>query len=175
MDPSEQSAADLAAERVRAIVEAAEASARQIEQRANKEAERIRAEAGDDLRRAREAAERIAARAADLVSELDALLAELQAGRPAPARAPQPTEALPVEEIRAEPVEQPGPADAEPDVLDEVVDQTAGRPSEGARLIALNMALEGKPREETARYLRENFGLAAPDELLDEVYARAGS
>ncbi len=43
--------------------------------------------------------------------------------------------------------------------------------AEGARLIALNMALNGTPREETARYLSENFTLADRDALLDEVYA----
>ncbi len=43
--------------------------------------------------------------------------------------------------------------------------------SEGARLIALNMALNGTPREETARYLSENFQLPNRDGLLDEVYA----
>ena len=43
--------------------------------------------------------------------------------------------------------------------------------AEGARLIALNMALNGTPREETDRYLSENFQLADRDGLLDEVYA----
>ncbi|HWE07955.1 MAG TPA: hypothetical protein VG325_01295 [Solirubrobacteraceae bacterium] len=43
--------------------------------------------------------------------------------------------------------------------------------TEGARLIALNMALNGTPREETARYLSENFSLADAGSLLDEVYA----
>jgi cell division septum initiation protein DivIVA len=43
--------------------------------------------------------------------------------------------------------------------------------TEGARLIALNMALNGTPREETARYLSENFQLADAGRLLDEVYA----
>jgi cell division septum initiation protein DivIVA len=42
---------------------------------------------------------------------------------------------------------------------------------EGARLIALNMALNGTSRQETQRYLTENFSLADPDGLLDEVYA----
>ena len=36
------------------------------------------------------------------------------------------------------------------------------------------MALDGRPREETAGYLRENFELDDPEALLDEVYARAG-
>jgi hypothetical protein len=46
--------------------------------------------------------------------------------------------------------------------------------SEGARLIALNMALNGTPREETDRYLAENFELEDREKLLDEVYARVG-
>ncbi len=46
--------------------------------------------------------------------------------------------------------------------------------AEGARLIALNMALNGTPREETDRYLAENFDLDDRDGLLDEVYARVG-
>jgi DivIVA domain-containing protein len=47
--------------------------------------------------------------------------------------------------------------------------------AEGARLIALNMALNGTPREETGRYLAENFELPDRDALLDEVYARVGA
>jgi hypothetical protein len=43
--------------------------------------------------------------------------------------------------------------------------------AEGARLIALNMALNGTPRDETAKYLTENFTLDDSDGLLDEVYA----
>ncbi len=43
--------------------------------------------------------------------------------------------------------------------------------SEGVRLIALNMALSGTPRVQTARYLSENFHLSDADGILDEVYA----
>jgi hypothetical protein len=32
--------------------------------------------------------------------------------------------------------------------------------------------LNGSPREDTARYLAENFQLDDPDALLDEVYSR---
>jgi DivIVA protein len=46
----------------------------------------------------------------------------------------------------------------------------AGEDVEGARLIALNMALDGTSREETDRYLAENFKLSDRDALLDEVY-----
>jgi DivIVA domain-containing protein len=49
-----------------------------------------------------------------------------------------------------------------------------GADVEGARLVALNMALEGRPREETDRYLAENFDLPDRQALLDEVYATVG-
>jgi DivIVA domain-containing protein len=68
-------------------------------------------------------------------------------------------------------------AAAEPEYEDEAAEEeTAGGDddSEGARLIALNMALNGTPREETDRYLAENFQLSDREKLLDEVYARVG-
>jgi DivIVA domain-containing protein len=45
---------------------------------------------------------------------------------------------------------------------------------EGARLVALNMALNGTPREEAARYLADNFQLDDQDSILDDVYSRVG-
>jgi DivIVA domain-containing protein len=42
---------------------------------------------------------------------------------------------------------------------------------DGARLIALNMALNGESRAEADRYLAENFQLADRQKLIDEVYA----
>lgn len=42
---------------------------------------------------------------------------------------------------------------------------------DGARLIALNMALNGDSRADTDRYLAENFELADRQGLIDEVYA----
>lgn len=45
---------------------------------------------------------------------------------------------------------------------------------EGARLVALNMALNGQPRQEADRYLAENFDLPDRDALLDEVYEAVG-
>ena len=66
-------------------------------------------------------------------------------------------------EIEEIPAEEPAPAAS-----------SEGEGAEGARLIALNMALNGTPREETARYLEENFNLEDQDGILDEVYARVG-
>ena len=52
---------------------------------------------------------------------------------------------------------------------------TNGAEDENARLIALNMALNGSSREETERYLAENFRLRDQRGLLDEVYASVGA
>jgi len=68
------------------------------------------------------------------------------------------------------------PAAAEPEAAPAAEGGNGDRPAdeEGARLIALNMALNGTPREETEAYLEENFELDDPQGLLDDVYARAG-
>jgi hypothetical protein len=42
---------------------------------------------------------------------------------------------------------------------------------DGARLVALNMALNGESREDADRYLAENYQLADRGKLIDEVYA----
>jgi hypothetical protein len=78
---------------------------------------------------------------------------------PAPDREPY----VPEPETLSEPEPAPAPSGG-----------GGGTGSEGARLIALNMALNGTPREETAAYLSENFDIPDQDALLDEVYSRAG-
>ncbi len=90
------------------------------------------------------------------------------------------TDAVSVEEVEEETeVEEPA-AEEEPAVADEAPEESTGsggrsiRGAEGARLIALNMALNGTPRDETAQYLSQNFDLDDQDSLLDEVYARVG-
>lgn len=138
--------------------------------------------------------------AENLRSELGQMRRELGTVREARGVAPagiadQPTEQFTPADLEdaevapePEPVAEPGPPDAEPAVIEDTVEAaeqaaarepapvapSAGRASEGARLIALNMALSGTPREETARYLADNFDLDDQEELLDEVYARAG-
>jgi hypothetical protein len=75
-------------------------------------------------------------------------------------------------ETREEEEEEPEPVEAVS------ADRSAERPAasarsnEGARLVALNMALNGAPREETDRYLQENFDLPDRVAVLDDVYAR---
>ncbi len=58
------------------------------------------------------------------------------------------------------------PAVAQPELQGE-----AAGDLDGARLVALNMALNGDSREETGQYLAENFDVPDSDRLLDEVYA----
>jgi hypothetical protein len=179
-------------------VEAAERSAAELEAEAREDAARIRAEAerqaDTGLTRAREAAARIAERAGELERQvaavrasIAALVRELQELHDEPARSATATpdpEATVAARREAEPVASVAGAE-EGDEVDEKIaeaEATAARPpdvadpvgssGEGARVIALNMALRGTPRDETARYLAENFELEDPDALLDDVYAR---
>ncbi|MGZ8633260.1 MAG: DivIVA domain-containing protein [Solirubrobacteraceae bacterium] len=46
--------------------------------------------------------------------------------------------------------------------------------SAAARIVALDMALSDQPREDTDRYLAENYDVPDRTALLDEVYAAAG-
>jgi DivIVA domain-containing protein len=46
--------------------------------------------------------------------------------------------------------------------------------AEGARLVALNMAMDGKTREETEQYLAEHFKLSDRRELIEDIYASFG-
>lgn len=101
---------------------------------------------------------------------------------PRPRFQPEPGFAPPLrDELRAV---EPGPAPApHGDPLGEAhATETAAAPAapangvedESARLVALNMALNGTPRDETERYLAENFHIRDQRGLLDEVYASVG-
>lgn len=172
-------------EQVRAILEAAEAGAAELRADAGRQA-------GEHVARVQEAAGGMLSRLDELERELGNLLAALrasgerlnaglaqlqtQAGELGDAVRPAHA-AVPPDEI----VSVPGPPDEVAPPPDREVVEPApsnGGPSSddeaGARLIALNMALGGTPREETARYLAEHFTLADPDALLDDVYERAG-
>jgi hypothetical protein len=94
---------------------------------------------------------------------------------PAPATpqlAAQPPAARPpVAETAPSPPLSP-PETTEPEVhLDPETPTPENGDLDGARLIALNMALNGESREEADRYLAENFELADRGKLIDEVYA----
>jgi hypothetical protein len=76
-------------------------------------------------------------------------------------------EEIVVEEVLVvDPEEEPEPATPPAAAGDDAADDV-----EGARLIALNMALNGQSRAETDKYLADNFELSDRGALLDEVYA----
>ena len=200
--PAQESMASGASEQVRAIIEAAESSAAGIKAQAELEARTLRedatAEGREHVARVSKVSDALAERVQEMEAELkrltDGLAAQL--GRP---EAAAPTAAA----TPAEPTVVAAKRDEDDDIADHAVDAAAGAEpsepevedepepeveepepepakaaaadddSEGARLIALNMALNGTPRDETDRYLSENFDLADREGLLDEVYAKA--
>jgi DivIVA domain-containing protein len=87
--------------------------------------------------------------------------------------APEPfTAPEPIAPAAAEPEElEPEPAVVAAEEVEAEVEVEDDADVEGARLIALNMALNGQSREETDRYLAENFDLPDRERLLDEVYS----
>ena len=170
LEAAEQSAAALraeAAEEIDAQLERAQGVAARLSERAD-HIERSLQALADSVR------EELSALKADL-EELRAVgegVGERREAREPAERPPQPpTEPRPepAPEPPTEPAD-PGPAAEAP--APEPAEEAAGDGHEGARVIALNMALSGSPRDETARYLSENFELDDPDALLDEVYAR---
>jgi DivIVA domain-containing protein len=158
-------------DQVRVILEAAERSADELRARAGEEA-------SGHVERVKSAADGLMGRLDQLEGELQRLLEGLRASgeRLAEGLAELQAEAagasgsLPVEEdfAAAAPAPDPDVPPAPRDDLDGLTDADEA----GARLIALNMALGGSPREETARYLAEHFALADPEALLDDVYSR---
>jgi len=137
--------------------------------------------------------DRLAAKATLLEEQVGALVAELEelaeaaraeaaAAPPAPAAPEAPIAPAAPEAPIAPPAAAFEPAmpvasvpDPEPEPPAAARPKAASGIPEGARLVALNMALRGTPRDQTARYLRENYDVEDLDGLLDDVYARAGS
>lgn len=162
------SLATAASEPVRLIVEAAERGAVGLRREAEVDAEQIRADArqaaeqvrADAQLRVREHLERVARSTASMLERADALQEELERTlelvRTGSARLRRELQGFETA------VEEPPPA--APGTGEE----------DGARLIALNMALNGTPREETGRYLSDHFETVDADRLLDDVYVRAG-
>jgi DivIVA domain-containing protein len=148
-------------EQVRVILEAAERSAADLRAKAGEDA-------GDHVAQVREAADGLKGRLDDLERELGTLLDAL---RKSGERLSEGLTDLQARVAQTQPAgKSDDPRAAELDAqLTESGDDEAG-----ARLIALNMALGGTPREETARYLAEHFELADLEALLDDVYSRAG-
>jgi hypothetical protein len=150
------SLSESASSQVQAILQAAEASAAAITREAEAEAERIRSAARETKQADVSGLLTIVAK---MRADLDALEARLREEKSAPAAAAAPAQT-------AKTTRAPKAAPAPPAKADD-----PGADAEGARLIALNMALNGEPREATDKYLADNFDLSDRSALLDEVYA----
>jgi DivIVA domain-containing protein len=148
-------------EQVRVILEAAEASAAEL----RADAER---QASDHVAEIQRAAGGMLSRLDELERELGTLLEALRASGE---RLTEGLARLHDEAAGLGTVSEP-PAPEE-DFAAVAPAPSANGDEAGARLIALNMALSGTPREETARYLAEHFTLDDADALLDDVYERA--
>jgi hypothetical protein len=185
---TEPSLGTTAATRVQGILEAAQAAASEIAGEAQREAQRTREDAARVAEHARahvdtlaQASTAILAQVQSLDGELSALAQSLRAGREASGdEQPQsaPPEPAPTLTLVPEPAPtlaaRPEPAPtlaAPPEPIPQAVASQRGEDLDGARLVALNMALSGEPRERTDRYLADSFQLADRAKLLDEVYA----
>jgi hypothetical protein len=187
-----------AAENAAAEIErTAQESARQVREAAAAEAARTREEALEKARAHVAAVAQVSTtlleRVGSMDAEVNALVASLRAGAGrlaadlsaveagmgelygaasgrilAPEPAPQPRQ---FEAALDTAMAAPAPApELAPQALVEQA-AAAGVDLDGARLIALNMALNGESRTDTERYLAENFELPDRLKLIDEVYA----
>lgn len=156
--PRAASLAEGTSTQVRAILEAAETSAQQLREDAGREA-------SDHVDRVGEAAKELLAKLGGLQSELDRLLGGLKSTAESLSAS--------LEELSRDVGTLSGP-DPAPAAPPPAANGARTHDEAGARLVALNMALEGAPREETARFLAEHYELPDVEALLDDVYASAG-
>ncbi len=221
------SLAATAGTQVQAIIEAAEATAAEIERNshdgarkvrdaANRDAERTRDEALEKARAQVAAVAQVSAtlleRVGSMDAEVSALVSSLRAGagrlaadlaaveagmgelygaasgqaaavaaaaaaasaaRQAEVRPPaqQTFESALDSALTASPETPAVQAAPEPAAEEAPAPAAGGTDLDGARLVALNMALNGESRKDTERYLAENFELPDRLKLIDEVYA----
>jgi DivIVA domain-containing protein len=156
LDRRPASLAQGASTQVKAIIEAAESSAQQLREDAGREA-------SGHVERVEDAAKDMLEKLDRLQTELDRLLGGLKSTAE--------TLTGTLGELTRD-VGTLGGAAATPSAPPAVGERSDDEA--GARLVALNMALEGTPREETARFLCDHYAIADLDALLDDVYTSAG-
>jgi DivIVA domain-containing protein len=211
-DRGGHSLASSAGSQVKSILEAAEATAADIERQATEDAYAVREQANGDAARTREQAiaqaqahvqavsqstavliarvesmdgetgalvERLRGGTDRLSSDLDSIEANMralydaasgQASHTSAAAPPQPHRTPIIDQLsHEEALPQAGEESFEPE--EEIAQTAESADLDGARLVALNMALNGETREDTEHYLLQNFQLPDRAKLLDEVYA----
>jgi hypothetical protein len=174
------------ADRLEAIVEAAERAAEGVIDDAEKQAHlylaQARAEAGrqnaGQVEEVSELVDTLLGQAISLRREAERLQATLEA-----AQARLGGEELPVEAPREEPVEaprlravdsDPAPATA-PRIVEPAAEPESRRAdASGARLLATQLAVSGSSREEIAQRLRNGFEIEDTDAILDAILGPEG-
>ena len=162
--PRSASLAEGTSTQVHSILEAAESSAQQLRDDAGREA-------SEHVERVGEAAKELLAKLERVQGELDRLLTGLRATAESLAGS--------LDELSRDvgtlgAAQQAAPAEPAPAEPAPAGNGARSDDEAGARLVALNMALEGTAREETARYLAQHFELGDVETLLDDVYTSAG-
>jgi hypothetical protein len=182
-------------ERVRAIVAAAEGMASAMKVDADQYAEARRREIDEEadrrLREARERADRLVQERVMRMSELsDAIVARAEAvldrlGQAEEVRrqldelvgslgqaAKQVTDEVGDEHPMADQVRPMSPPGEERPALRQVESPPAERDEqlENARLVALQMAVAGRSREDVAAHLREAFSVEEPEAILEQIF-----
>ncbi len=175
------------AEKLRALINEAEAKAAEIVSQAEADAKRIREQAEV------EAQERLAA-ARSAFEELQSKLGiggEVPGGPvpvpdPSPPGVPEPTPPPPDPAPSPEPAPEPAPPsipEPTPPPDEGTPPQIAAEPAAngaksdddaGARLVAMNMALDGSSRDEIVSHLDADYALDDAGGLADEILAIAG-
>jgi len=179
---------DQAGEQVRAIVQAAERGAEEIRATAS-------VEAAERVAHVTEAAEHLRARVEQMQADVTRVMTEL---RDEARRLCDDLEALRVDAARLGAASGEASDAAAPETASAAAPETAGAPAApdpvappeaaaapdpagpangdtaAARIVALDMALSGAPRDETDRFIAEHYDLRDRAALLDEVYAAAG-
>ena len=195
----DSSLAEVAAQKVAGIIEAAEAKAREIEADARREAEDLlssaREQARDQVERAQRSVAKLVGQADDLRERVGAMADDVIGSSKPGAETPQPQ---PVPEPSPEPVPEPTPPEPEVDPSPVTVPEPTppldpepepptipepqpdppaavnGSNEQAARLVAMKMALDGSSRDAVAKHLASTYGLDDSDGILDAVFERVG-
>ena len=187
---AEQIAQDVAA-RVRQIVADAEARAAKIIRDAEARAAEIRAQAEneseDKLKVVRAALDELQSKLGQRQATAEVEPGPVTVPEPEPPAVPEPSpdpvpepEPQPVPEPTPPPDEATPPQPPEPAAFEAVTAAAAGQSAgdrstdaSAARLVAMNMALDGASREEIEAHLAEEYALEDAGALVDDVLALA--
>ncbi len=150
------------AERVREVLSQAEEKATQIVREAEEEARRIRERAETE---GKDRLEEVRKALGELEGKLSGPRAEIA---PGPVVVPEP-EPQPVPEPQPPPVPEPTPPPDE----GTLPEGTDNGDAAAARLVAMNMALDGAAREAIETHLAENYSLDDVAAIVDDVLALA--